>query len=223
MTDTYAYLGAQDQGTAVADYNALVFIIRQEIAKVRTGIPVKIVRAPYDASGAAISPGAAGPIGYVDVQPMINQLDGYGTATPHSTVYKLSYHRFQGGNGAFISDPVEGDIGHMSVADRDTSSVRATSAVSNPGSGRTHDLADGTFFGQTQAGTPAQHFSFLAKGFNLTDAYGNTLIGTAAGVTVNGALIDQTGNLITKKGTDLDNHLTSEVTPGGGVSGPPVV
>ena len=224
MTDTYAYLGAQDQGTAPSDYNALVFVIRQEMAKLRTGVPAKVVRAPYDASGNPIPPGTVGPIGFIDVQPMVNQLDGYGNATSHGNVTKLSYHRYQSASGAFISDPVVGDIGQLHVADRDTSSVRATNDVSNPGSGRMHDLADSTFIGAPQAGTPTQYFAWTATGFSIGDKNGNTIVAGPGGVTINGTLTVKTnGDIVTKKGTDLDNHTHSGVTAGGDDTGPPVI
>jgi len=188
------YQGYQDAASALGEYATVQFQIRQALAEVRTGQPAKIVRAPYDASGNPIAPGSASAIGYVDVQPMVNQVDGAGSnPTPHGTVYRLSYHRYQGGYGAFISDPKLGDIGHMVVADRDTSAVRATSAPANPGSGRRHDLADGTFFGQTQAAAPTQWFSWTATGMDMQDMNGNTITSNSSGITINGVLFPKAG------------------------------
>lgn len=225
MSDTYAYQGFQDGGTGTTDYNSLVFIIQREMAKMNVGVPVKVVTAPYtvDSSGTKtpITPGAAGPIGYIDVLPLVNQVDGNNAATPHETVHLVAYHRPQGGNGAFISDPVVGDIGHMTVPDRDTSVVLSTSAQGNPGSGRRNDLSDGVYLGTIRSGNPSQSFAFLAQGFKLVDAFGNTMIGTAAGVTINGVLITLAGDVVTKKGTDLDTHVHTGVTTGAGDTGPP--
>lgn len=221
QSNDYSYQGAQDQSTNVTDVNTSQFMIRQELAQVRTSTPVKIVKAPYDAQGNPITPGSNSPIGYVDVLPLVNQLDGRGNAVPHGQVNRLSYHRYQGGNGAFITDPVVGDIGQMVVADRDTSIVKATSAQGNPGSRRKFDFADGTYVGCSQAGAPNQYFAWTETGFKISDKNGNTIVGGANGVTINGALINQSGDVITAAGHDLDTHVHTGVQPGGGNTGPP--
>lgn len=230
MSDSYAYQGAQDQSSNVTHWSALSFLIQQALAQISTASVVKIVKAPYDASGNTITPGSPVAIGYVDVQPLVNQLDGYGNATPHGTVYRLSYHRNQGGNGAFISDPVSGDIGKMIIGDRDSSVVRATNAQGNPGSGRKFDKADGTYFGQTQAGAPIQYFSFTANGLNITDKNGNVISSNGSGpltitapngCVVNGVTISSSGDVIAKNGVSLENHVHSDAG-GSGNSGPPV-
>ena len=152
------YLGTQDQGSTAAEFNSRDYHIRQVIEQsVRTGGPVKVVRAPYDANGNALTPGTATPIGYVDVQPLVNQIDGYGQATPHGVVYRLTYFRYQNGLFAVYADPVVGDIGHMVVADRDVTSVYATNAQANPGSLRKFDMADGTYFGNSRATAPQSY------------------------------------------------------------------
>lgn len=239
MSDDFAYLGAQDASSNVTEYNSLSFLIRQELAQIDTSTVVKIVKAPYDKDGKAIEPGTVGPIGYVDVLPMVNQIDGRGKATPHETVYRLSYYRYQGGDGAIISDPAVGDIGKLVVANRDTSSVRATDKQANPGSRRKFDLADGTFFPSTQAKAPKQWVSYTSKGMIIHDRNGNVVTMDdrgiiledhvnnnkiemiAAGVRINGALIDHNGDVITKHGTSLDNHVNTKVMSGSDNTGPP--
>lgn len=193
-TQSYAYQGAQDAGSNLTDINALMFLINQVISGVNTSMPVKVMKAPYDKDGTALEPGSPAPIGYIDVLPMVNQLDGYGKAVKHKTVYRLSYHRYQGGNGAFISDPVEGDIGLMACASRDTSGVRQTNDQANPGSLRRFDMADGTYLGCTQAKEAStQWFSWTPDGFKLQDKHGNILIGGAEGIRVNGILFARGG------------------------------
>ncbi len=217
-----AYLGRADAGTQATDYQAVQFQIDQTLAQTRTGIPVQVVRAPYDKNGNMITPGSPVPIGYIDVKPLVMMLDGYGNAYPHGVVYGVTYHRPQGGNGAFISDPVKDDQGHLVIADRDISSVKANDAQAAPGSRRKFSFEDGTYYGQTQGKTaPKQYFSFLEKGFNLKDVYGNTLVGTAQGVLINGVLISLAGDVITKHGTSLDTHVNTRVTTGTDDSGPP--
>jgi hypothetical protein len=218
-----ALQGAADSRSVSTDFHASQFHIQQALAQISTATLVKVVKAPYDKNGAALTPGAAVPIGFIDVQPLVNQLDGFGNATPHGTVYRLSYYRHSGGNGAFITDPVVGDIGKMVVADRDTSVVRSTNAAANPGSRRKFSKEDGTYFGTTQGATaPTQYFAWLAKGFNITDAYGNTMVGTQNGVLINGCLINKSGDVITKNGKNLDTHIHTGVTSGNSNSGPPV-
>jgi len=225
MTDfpnNYAYLGTADAGDLSSDYNRLKYIIQQQLDEMSTATVVKIIRAPYDANGNNITPGSAAAIGYVDVQPMVGQIDGYGQITKHGTVYRLSYHRYQGGNGAFITDPVIGDIGKMVVSDRDTSVVRKTSDLSPPGSGRRYDKADGTFFGQTQAGAPKQFWSFTATGARFQDLNGNTIITTNQGVLINGVLITLAGDVVAKNGVSLENHVHSGIQRGSSDTDPPV-
>ena len=215
-------IGTQDQGSTSSDFNAQVFTIQQEIEKISTAARVKIVRGPYDKNGNDIPKGANVATGFVDVQPLVNQIDGRGKATPHGTVYRLSYHRAQGGSGAFILDPEAGDVGTMVVEERDTSSVRATGKQANPGSRRKYDKADGVYMGRTHTSEPAeQWFTITATGIEIHDKNGNSIIMGPAGVFINGALIDRNGDVITKHGTSVDHHVNTGVTPGGSDTGPP--
>lgn len=222
-TSNYAYSGAQDAGSTGNEHNTRQFQIDVTQAQQRTKTPVSVIRAPYDANGNDIPAGTAGAIGFIDVHPLVNQVDGNGNATPHGTIYRVSYHRYQSGSGAFISDPVVGDIGDFIIDDRDPSIVNNTSAQGNPGSGLKSSLSNGTYHGQTRAGAPNQHFAWLAQGFNITDAFGNTLVGTAAGVTINGALITLAGDVVSKPNKiSLDQHQQSGVTAGSDNSLAPV-
>lgn len=214
--------GPQDPGTTVSEYNTRDFQIQQALGSVRTAQLVQVVTAPYSASGGAIPPGTAGPIGYIDVQPLVQQQTGGGTLQPHGVVYRIPYHRYQGGNGAFISDPVIGDIGKLVVCDRDSSIVKATGATGGPGSGRKFDLADGVYVPQCIAGAPTQFFAWLAQGFNMMDAFGNQIQGTANGVIVNGATITLAGVVISKAGSNSDTH-THMNSGGAGEGGPPTL
>jgi hypothetical protein len=222
-TSNYAWTGAQDAGSTGNEHNTRQFQIDVTQAQQRTKTPVTVVRAPYDADGNDIPAGTAGAIGFIDVHPLVNQVDGNGNATPHGIVYRVPYHRYQSGSGAFISDPVKGDIGDFIIDDRDPSTVNNTSAQGNPGSGLKSSLSNGTYHGQTRAGAPNQHFAWLEEGFDMKDAFGNTLVGTSAGVLINGALITPTGDVISKPNKiSLDQHQQSLVMTGTDESGPPV-
>lgn len=191
--DNYGYLGTQDQTSGANHFNLISYITEQNRNQISTATLVRIVRAPYDASGNAITPGSAVAVGYVDVLPLVNQIDGYGNATPHGTVYHLSYYRYQGGTGAIIIDPVVGDIGKMVVAERDTSAVKATGMQSNPGSRRMYDRADGTYFGCTQGAAPTQYVAFTGTGVMIADKNGNSIVTSPSGIIV----ADINGNIIT--------------------------
>jgi hypothetical protein len=216
----YGYRGAEKSGDGSNPFNASQFQIDRTVAQIGVAVPVKVVRAPYDKNGNDITPGSAVPIGYLDVLPLVNQLDGYEQPVKHGTVYHVSYFRYQGGNGAFITDPVKGDIGKMILSDKDTSVVKATDGQANPGSGRRFSMADGTYFGCPQAGAPLQYFAWLTSGFKIIDKFGNSIQGTSTGVLINGFLIKLNGDAVTQHGTDVDTHVH---TNGGGVgnSGPP--
>lgn len=173
-SDTYQ--GWAGPASFIDERNARKFEIDRAIARISTSTLVKIVSGPYDTNGNAILPGTPGAVGYVDVQPLVNQLDGLGNPMPHGVVYHCSYKRHQGGSSSLIIDPVVGDIGKFVVADRDTSAVKASGQQSNPGSLRRYNKADGTYIGLTQGGAPTSYISFTSNGIIWRDAAGNSFV-----------------------------------------------
>jgi Phage protein Gp138 N-terminal domain len=113
----------------------LEFLIRAILKDARTAIPVQVV---------AVHPGTGSPpaIGTVDVQPLVQTVDGSGKLWSMAEVYGASFSRVQSGSTAFILDPSVGDIGLATVCDRDISSVIAAGGIAGPGSARTHDISD---------------------------------------------------------------------------------
>lgn len=158
MSDTQdnAYLGAASQATGGDDTSTQAFLIWQILRAISGAKLVKVK--------AVTNVGDVSPVGFVDVQPLVNQLDGWNNATPHGTVYHLPYFRLQGGTNAVIIDPQVGDIGVAVVEDRDISSVKANAAQANPGSKRIFDIADGLYLGGFLNGTPTQYVRFSAEG-----------------------------------------------------------
>ena len=151
--------GQQGLTDATHQFNVNSFHISQEQGWVRTSVPVKII---------AVHGGGVGAPPTVDVQPVVNMMDGAGNATQHGTIYGISCTRNQGGGNAIINDPQVGDIGHMVICDRDISSVKANAGdQSNPGSFRRHDLADGIYTAfMMKATTPTQYHQFTGSGIN---------------------------------------------------------
>src|SRR5262249_24754419 len=143
------------------------FIVQQMLALARTAIPVKIVD--------ATNTGGLSPVGFVDVMPLVNQVDGVGNQTPHGTVFGLPYLRLQGGSNAVIMDPQVGDIGIAVVADRDISAVKSSKGQANPGSRRRFSLADGIYIGGILNGTPKQYITFTSAGVKMADGNGNII------------------------------------------------
>ena len=156
------------------DYNAQLFVIRQVLSKVNVAAIVEIL---------AVYGGAVGPVGYVDVQPLVNQTDGYGNAIPMGIIRHLPYMRAQGGTNAIIIDPQVGDVGICIFADKDSSGVVATSAQANPGSRRRFAVTDGIYLGGMLNGTPVQYIQFLANAISIVSP--NTVNINAPQVNVN--------------------------------------
>lgn len=132
MAEQFGYTGQAQAGEGVGEYGALMFLISQALARLSTSTLVRVV--------AVTNAGGVAPVGFVDVQPLVNQLDGNGNAVPHGQLFQLPYFRLQGGTDAVILDPKVGDIGMAAFANRDLSAVKASKQQANPGSWRTHDI-----------------------------------------------------------------------------------
>lgn len=198
------YNGPAWRATFGSQFNAMAFLVRQIIAGKAFSAVVTVQ---------SVSPGEVGPVGIVSVQPMVNQIDGFGNQVPHGTIYNLPYFRLQGGTNAVIIDPVVGDTGVAVICDRDISIVKATGTISGPGSFRQNDWADGVYFGGFMNGTPTQYVQFTEGGINIVSA--GTLDLTAAG-----AVTIQSGGTITLDGIVWDIH--DHADPQGGSTGPPL-
>lgn len=190
--------------------------------------------------------GADAAIGTVNVQPLVNQMDGYNNAEPHGTIYSLPYFRYTGGVSAVILDPVAGDIGVIVCCDRDTSSALRTGQTANPGSRRTFDLADGLYIGAFLSQVPTQFVRFSAAGIQVKDISGSTITMAGGGialvpengiVAVTGSItttggVTATGNVLASGAVQagvgtadlvgLQGHVHSGITTGGANTGVPV-
>jgi hypothetical protein len=159
MANEFGYLGSAGPTDNGSDYNANTFLIWSILARVRTMQPCKVL--------AVTNNGGVAPVGFVTLQPLVNQLDGYGNATPHGPIYNVPYFRLQGGASAIIIDPQAGDIGFAGFADRDISSVKANKGQANPGSKRQFSMADAVYMGGILNGTPTQYVAFSSSGIDI--------------------------------------------------------
>ena len=134
------------------DFNQISFVIHQALSKMQTCTLVKII--------SCTNAGGVSPVGTVDVQPMVNQIDGFGNAVEHSTIFNIPYFRAQGGANAIIMDPQAGDIGICVFSSRDISKIKSTKSTSNPDSYRQFSYSDGLYIGGVLNGAPTQYVQF---------------------------------------------------------------
>lgn len=188
-------------------YNQIAFAVQQLISKIQTAALVKIVSCTND--------GGLSPVGFVNVQPLVNQLDQNGNPVPHVTIYNVPYLRIQGGANAIILDPQAGDIGVAVFASRDISKVKSTQAQANPGSARQYDFSDALYLGGMLNGVPAQYVQFLADGIKIVSP--GTVTIEAPTIALNGSVTISESLAVTDDVTagaspiSLENHThTSE-------------
>lgn len=225
MTDTSGFNGFMSPGNSSGQWNALQFMVKQLMRGMATATIVKVMAVTND--------GGVSPVGFVDIQPLVNLTDGAGVSVPHGTIYGCPYQRLQGGANAVILDPEVGDLGIAIFADRDISSVIANKAQANPGSRRRFNMSDGMYLGGVLNGTPTQWVRFSTAGIELhsptqikleapdvrisceTFALAATSSAsiTTPTLTINGDTV-QNGNVHTTGNTQLDG---SAIVAGGAV------
>lgn len=222
-----SYMRPQD---GAAEFNAIEFVVRNMLAGVSTLTLVQVV--------SSTNAGEVTPPGFVDIQPLVNLIDGAGKAIKHGIIYRCPVFRMQGGNNAVILDPVAGDIGIAVFADRDITSVIANKELpadkrqSNPGSFRRFSMADALYFGGVCNGLATQYVRFSAAGITiksptevvldaprvhitapLLDITATTAMTiTTPALTVNGPALF-TGD-VTAAGKSVSTHY--HIAPGGG-------
>ncbi len=197
------YQGKLLPDDAAGEFNQLSFLIWQILATVHTVTLVKVV--------SVTSAGGVAPAGYVDVQPLVNQLDGDGNAVPHGVISNVPYFRIQGGSNAIILDPEVGDIGLAAFAQNDISSVKTTQAQANPGSRRRFHWSDGLYFGGFLNGAPSQYIQFVGNAINIVSP-GTVTITTPGNVSVTAggsAIIKAATIVLQNAGTALKALLNS--------------
>lgn len=230
--------GMQELGTSETEFGVYMFIVQQALAKLCTVTLVKVISCTNN--------GALAPVGYVDVQPMVNQMTGTDEPVEHGIIYNVPYFRLQGGVNAIIIDPAPGDIGVCAFASRDISSVKASKKLANPGSKRTFDFADGLYFGGMLNGQPTQYIRYSATGIDMVSPTKITLtapevdinastkvvvttpeadINASSAFAVTSPAATMSGTLavtgtVTGAGKSLSTHTHTSTTPGTPTSAP---
>jgi hypothetical protein len=199
MSGQNGYAGTLDATAGQGNINAFAFLCASLINKICTMQPVKVIAVNATKET-------------VDVQPLVNQIDGLGNATPHGVIHGLPYQRMQGGVSAVILDPVVNDIGFAVFASHDISSVKANKGQANPGSRRRYDWADGIYIGGVLNGTPTEFVKF-SNGGGITITTPGTLA-INANVVITGT--------VTNNGVNISStHKHGGVQTGSGTSGVP--
>lgn len=221
----------QTPQSAANEFSQMQFIFTRLLNRTCT-TQLVVVKAVRNAGGVT-------PVGTVDVQPMVHQINGDGQVTPHAVIYGVPYMRLQGGANAIILDPQVGDIGVAVFAMRDISVVKASKAPGAPGSGRTYDYADGLYFGGFLNGTPEQYIRYFTGGIELISPTKIRLqaptveIDASSEFTVQSPQSEFSGTIHTPEtitgdtdviadGTSGHTHVHGGITPGGSNTAPPV-
>jgi len=133
----------QNFATDNTEFNSLMFQIERVLSSMNISVPVEIV--------AVHTTPMPSFVGTVDVQPLIEQLDGAGQTVEHSTIFGVPFMRLQGGTHALVVDPSVGDTGLCVFADRDISNVKTTGKAGPAATQRRFDFADAVYLGCTMS------------------------------------------------------------------------
>lgn len=190
--------GMENINTSSSDYNALSFIIQQAIRQqVNTAIVCKVMRVSGN---------------YVDVLPLVTQIDGFGEVVNPTTLFKLPFMRYHGGVCAVKLDPVVGDIGLAIFAQKDCSSVGVgTTEPQKPASFRENTMANGFYVGGFLNQEPSCYIELSQNGSITINAPAGLVINN--NVTVNGDVV--------ASGISLVNHVHGGVESGGSTTAAP--
>ena len=175
MTSNSGYQGTLTELVGRGEFNQLSFVVQQIMNKANHATLVQVV---------GVAAGNIGPVGTVNVTPLVNMVDGQGNAIPHGIIYTLPYLRLQGGQNAIIIDPQVNDIGLCVFADQDISTVKATLAAAIPATHRRNDWADGLYIGGMLNGTPTQYIEFSNTGINVVTP-GDLVMSVSGNMTAN--------------------------------------
>jgi hypothetical protein len=192
-------------GHGASEYERTMFRQERALAQVRTSIPVRIVKVYKQDGKTEAKRGEVAGAGFVDVQPIVSQVDGQGKKQDHVTIYHIPYVRNYGGDGAIISDPVKGDVGHIQIADRDTSSFEDTITQGStqnvtPSSRRRFSPSDSHYVGGVLNKAPKQYVTFTDGGIEVTSTTGTMTVKDKSGSFV---VLDGKGNVQVKPGGGL--------------------
>lgn len=212
------------------------FIIQKLISAIHTCQLVKVLK---------ITP-TAGKVGFVDLLPLVQDVDTNGVVVEQTPIYNVPFFRYQAGPSAVILDPAVDDIGLVMCAERDITNVKVTQTSGPAATERQYSSADALYLGGVLNPDPTQYIKFLSEAagieivtpgdltMNVTGDMAMTVGGTlnmaitgaailgAASWTINGATTFNntvTAPEVVLPNASLNGH--SHTDPQGGNVGPP--
>ena len=191
--------GQQKPVDTASEHNQMTFLVSQILGRISTIKPV-LVKSVTNSGGVEA-------VGFVDVQPLVKQVDGVGNGVSHGIIHNIPYTRIQGGKNAIIMDPEEGDIGWAGFCDRDISAVKQNKAEALPGSYRKFDWADAIYIGGILNGIPEQYIRYNSDGIEIVDNNGNKVKMGSAGMVFTGPCTFE-NNVIFSQNLEIDGALT---------------
>lgn len=213
QNNTLGQTSAEFSGSSAGEFQA---IVNGLIGRIQTVTLVQVVR---------VKSQGVEPVGFVDVRPLVSQINQSGQVVAHGVIHNIPFFRLQGGTNAVIIDPKVGDIGMCGFCSRDISSVKTHKQMSPPQSRRQFDWADGLFFGGFLNGTPEQYIQFHDNGIKIFSPAQIELVAPNIRLESQNP-VQVTGGINSEKdvvaGTiSLQNHPHSGVETGNGNTGKP--
>lgn len=132
------------------DGRAQQFIIERLIRGIHTCDVVKVL---------AVRP-VNDRVGFVDVQPVIQDVDTAGVVLAQTPIYNVPYMRYQAGPSAIIMDPAVGDTGIAMFCQSDITSFKTTLTPGAAATDRDHSSADALYIGGILNGAATQYIRF---------------------------------------------------------------
>lgn len=166
MADTIPAGRATPQ-TAANAVSATNYAIAQALNRMQTATIVRVEK--------CTRAGEVAEVGFVDVTPMVSQMDAFAREVPHAVIHNLPYVRMQGGKNAVIIDPQPGDLGIAVFASRDISRIKTDRKPAPPASWRSYNWADGMYIGGLLNGVPEQYVRFHGNGIEILSPKNVTL------------------------------------------------
>ena len=227
MSDTLPAGRATPQTSADA-VNATNYAIAQAMRRMQTATVVRVEK--------CTRAGEAEEVGFVDVTPLVSQVDAFAQEVQHAVIHNLPYVRVQGGKNAVIIDPEKGDIGIAVFASRDISRLKTDKKQAPPASWRAFNWADGMYIGGLLNEKPEQYVRFHSDGIEILSPKNVTLdapsvevkcktlkVQASSSVTFDTPEVKMTGKLTvqqdaTAEGISVAHH--THTCPDGGTSQP---
>lgn len=200
--------GSLKPSSTWGEFNNITFLVQQALSKMQTATLVRVT--------SCTNSGGLSAVGFVDVVPLVNQIDGKGNQTPHGTIHNVPYLRVQGGGNGIILDPQSGDIGVCVFASRDITKVKSTKSAANPGSFRQYSFSDGLYLGGMLNGTPSQYVRFGGDGITIHSPTAVTIEAPVVSINASTSCTITTPTFTVNGNTVLNGALSQGLGDAGG-------